>query len=164
MVYEPSSETDLSFVKSMLQSANIPFSVASEEAGISYGRPRLYVAQRDADDARALIAEIRKADQEEWADPEEREEPEVPSFCAPAPLGQPSEFSGGFDPPSFGAHVLRVILFVVLVFLAIAALMFLLSKLDRPNNPDDGFTYAGLSAHSAFCALEVRPTVGGRSS
>jgi len=126
--YVPSCETDLAFVKSMLQSADIPFSVAGEEAGVHYGGPQLYVARKDADNARELLTELRKKDQEEWADPEDREEPEVPSF-SPPPLEQPPEPEDGLELSGFSRHVLRLILSIVIFFLAIAALMFLASKL-----------------------------------
>jgi len=113
---------DLAFIESMLESAGISYSTAGEK-GKPVTRPQLYVARRDADDVRALLAELNN-------DSEIGESLDVPAFTPPAPLGQPSEYSGGFDPPSFGAHVLRVILFVVVVFAAIAALMFLLSRLS----------------------------------
>ena len=122
LICEPATMGDLAFIESMLESAGISYSTAGEK-GKPVTRPQLYVARRDADDVRALLAELNN-------DSEIGESLDVPAFTPPAPLGQPSEYPGGFDPPSFGAHVLRVILFVVVVFAAIAALMFLLSRLS----------------------------------
>ncbi|MCL2882785.1 MAG: hypothetical protein FWF45_07930 [Coriobacteriia bacterium] len=131
MVYQPSGlsgEADLAFVESMLQSAKIPYSVTGEQEGAHFGRPQLYVAKHDVDDTCQLLADLHKNGLNEWIDPEDRLDLEVPSVSSLPPLEQPQEPESSFASSSLSGHVFKVILFVVAVFAAITALIYFASR------------------------------------
>jgi len=145
VVFRTSRDDEMALAKSMLQSTGIPFFTRNEVTADLFGIGRIgggnqvigpmeiLVAPKDADDARMAL-----------------------SLSWPQPLAQ-SDRSPLPDPPTFLRRVIGATLFTLVIFLVIAALMLLLSKLNPPTNHinPNGLFYAGEQARTSVYAFRV---------
>jgi len=135
VVFATSRDDDMALAKSMLQSADIPFFTRNEMTAdlLGWGRigggnlvtgpMEILVARRDGESAYELLAGLR-----EGSDGGKHETASSAPSQVLVPPEQPVNPEGSLSSSGFSWRVFRMVLFVVIVFLGIAALVFLISR------------------------------------